>query len=608
MIRACIGSPKVSACKKVRTWITKNVLAPVTEFVTEARKKCQEVRQLIEEKISKPIDQWESRQEKRCKKLPWWNPLRWFCELVMIVVKVIVWVVVTVVKWVITVVCQVVIFVVGIIIKLVLRVIGWFVSFLVCLFTEPLEALKSFRDLWSIIVDVIGEIFDFVGVLLDDVIGILEDFEDLLDSLAASLGWLGVILGFIKGVVGLIRGWISILKDAVGALGDIIQGILNLNLCDIIRGFTDLGTAIGRALLTTGFAALLVIWFPWLAAILLLMRILGAGAGGVRDTADRIRLEKVITDAINMAFGQDTERATRSIDSVGIGAAPMGLPFHADARRLYLSSDNREPDLRALHKAGTIDLYALAGYLSDCEGTLNEPDGEVVYAGTDLRVSYADLETFLDEGAGSTPEFHAFPITREHFRLHLATAQRKAAYLGVLLSYSISDLKATSSDHVPLNVGEKDPPTGPGDAVQQSLFDQMGHTGVNDDLSKIPAISHLHYVRDDVGKEVFGLTSWFRPSDEDARKSGVTYRNRTPDWGFLWVLIHELGHYWGLNHTNRSGGTRSFNEIMYKKHPKVTLELLLEYLLLGGEPRFTHDDALTTWDWITTDGAASLLP
>ncbi|MFD4422433.1 hypothetical protein ACFWN7_13155 [Agromyces sp. NPDC058484] len=583
-------------------------MVPVTAFITEARKKCQEVRQWVEEKISKPIERWESRQEKLCKKLPWWNPLRWFCELVMVIVKVIVWVVVTVVKWVVTIVCQVVTFVVGIIIKFVLRVIGWFVSFLVCLFTDPLEALKSFRDLWPIVVDVVGEIFDFIGILIDDVIGILQDLEDLLDSLAASMGWLGVILGFVKGIVGLIRGWISVIKDAVGALGAIIQGILNLNLCDVIRGLIDLGTAIGRALLTTGFAALLVIWFPWLAAILLLVRVLGAGAGGVRDTVDRMRLEKVITDAINTAFGQGSERATRSIDSVGIGAAPMGLPFHADARRLYLGSDDREPDLRALHEAGIIDLYALAGYLSDCDGALNEPDGEVVYAGTDLRVSYADLETFLNDGPGSTPEFHVFPITRDLFRVHLETAQRKAAHLGVQLFYSIGELKATSPDHLPLNVGEERPPAGPGDAVQQSLFEQMGRTGVDDDLSRIPAISHFHYVLDSDGKELFGLASWFRPSVRDARKSGVTYRNRAPAWGFLWVLVHELGHYWGLSHTNRSGGTRSFNEIMYKKDPDVTLDVLLEYLLLGGEPRFTHDDALTTWDWITTDGAASLLP
>ncbi len=599
----------MGACQEVRTWITSKVLVPVTQFITEAREKCEEVRRWVEEKISRPVDEWVSRQERSCRELPWWNPLRWFCEIVTILVKIVVWVVVTVGKWVVTLVCQIVTIVVGIIVTMVLRLIAWLVSFFVCLFTEPLEALKSFRDLWTIVLDTVEDVFGLVTVLLDDVIGILEDIEHLLDTLATSLGWLGVILGILKGIVRFARDLIDIVKDVVVGAKDIVLGIFGFSLCRLLRGLTNLGTSAARALLDTGFApvALLFGAVP-LAAVLLAIRIIGAAAAGVRDTVDLRRLQQIITDNVNSALGEGSVRALRAIRTIGIGANPMGLPFTVAARRLFISSDDRELNLQQMHTDGIINLYALAGKWSDCNGDINEPEGEVVYAGSDLKVSYADLQTFLAKGPGSIPEFHVFAITRARFRSHLETAQRKALALGVQLFLpTVGTLRASSPEHVPLNAGEEDPP---GDTVQQVLFSAIGRTGKNDDLSIIPAISHFHYVLSSQGKEHFGLTSWFRPSSEDERISGVTYRNRTPDWVFRWVLIHELGHYLGLNHRNRAEGDRSLDEIMFAPSTGIGLRAsaVFEFLLLGGEPRFPLDDARTVWQWITTDGAQSLLP
>jgi hypothetical protein len=588
--------------------MTRNVLVPVIQFITEAKEKCEEVRQRIEEHVSQPVEQWVSQQEERCRELPWWNPLRWFCEIVTIVVKVVVWVVVTVVKWVVTIVCQIVTIVIGAIVTLVLRLVAWVVTFFVCLFTDPLEALKSFRDLWTIVLDLVEDIIDFVLVLLDDIDGILSDIEHLIDSVASSLGWLGVVLGLLKGVIRIVRTLVNIVRDILASLKDFILGVLSLNPCRILRGLTDLGTGIGRGLLATGFSPVASIVAGPAGVALGGVRGAGYLVGGVRDSVDSVRLEEIIRSAINNAFGAGSGRATRALRRVGLNVRPMGLRFSADARRLFLSSDSRSPNLRDMHNAGVIDLYALAGYLSGCKGLINEPEGEVVYAGTDLRVSYADLETFLASGPGSVPEFHAYAITRAKFRVHLEVARRKAQAIGVRLFFPIiGTLQATSSEHVPLNAGDQNPP---GDAVQQQLFGIMGRTGMGDDLSVVPTVSHFHYVTRAGGSEPFGLASWFRPSINSAGRSGVTYRNRTPDWAFRWVLAHELGHYWGLNHANRSGGDRSLDEIMFAPSTGVGLNgsALLEYLLLGGEPRFTLDDARTAWDWITTDGAASLLP
>ena len=162
----------MAACQDVRKWMTKNVLMPVTQFITEARETCNNVQQWIEEQVQQPVDQWISQQEERCRNWPW--PLNWLCEAVTVLVKIVVWVVVTVGRWVVTIVCQVVTIVIGIVITFVLQVVSLLVTFVVCIFTDPIAALKSFRDLWTIITDTVSSIFDFVDVLLGDVDGILE--------------------------------------------------------------------------------------------------------------------------------------------------------------------------------------------------------------------------------------------------------------------------------------------------------------------------------------------------------------------------------------------------------------------------------------------------
>ena len=623
----------MAACQEVRKWITEKVLVPVTRFITEAKQKCEEVGQWVDEQVSQPVERWISQQEEHCREMPWWNPLRWLCEIVTIVVKVVEWVLVTVTKWVVTLVCQIVTTIIGIVVTLVLRVVSWFVTFLVCLFTDPIEALKSFRDLWAIVVETVEDIFEFVETLLGDVLGILDDVNGLLGSLSSSAGWLGVVLGPVRGVKDLVHNLVEDLRDLVGAVKDVIVGILGFNLCRILRGGTDLGTVAGRGLLDTGFAPVAALAGGVGAALALGVRVTGAAVAGTRDTVDMLRLEEIITSAVNSAFGARSERAVRSLRRIGIGASTMGLPFRADARRLFLGSRSTTLNPGDLHRQHIINLHALAGHLSDCGGLINEPDGEVVYTGTDLRVSYADLQDYLNDGPMAVPEFQVFSISRSKFRMHLIEARRKAASLGVRLSWGeLGELEAISPQELPLNALEEGAvsvlDTVPGDAVQQDLFRRMGRAGQNDDLAILPAVSHFHYIlekkTDSKGAtkltELFGLTSWFRPGDTwrcvdghvrpELGPSGVTYRNRTPDWVFRWVLVHEMGHYWGLDHKNRHCGDRSLDEIMYAPSTGIGLSgsAVYEYLLGGGEARFPLDDARSTWDWIAGPAAGSLLP
>jgi hypothetical protein len=68
---------------------------------------------------------------------------------------------------------------------------------------------------------------------------------------------------------------------------------------------------------------------------------------------------------------------------------------------------------------------------------------------------------------------------------------------------------------------------------------------------------------------------------------------------FRYVLIHEIGHYFGLDHPGHTGA----NHIMWSRGSgiaAVSWETVGE-AFLSAEPRFTGDDACTVWRWILTN-------
>src|SRR5262245_17536702 len=66
--------------------------------------KCEQTKTWVEEQIEKPVEQLREQWDKQCH-VEWWNPLSWFCWLVLHVLYVIVWITVTVGKWVTQVLC-----------------------------------------------------------------------------------------------------------------------------------------------------------------------------------------------------------------------------------------------------------------------------------------------------------------------------------------------------------------------------------------------------------------------------------------------------------------------------------------------------------------------
>jgi hypothetical protein len=73
---------------------------------------CREIQTWITENISRPVENWVQQEERRCREQPcnWWCLCcnKWFCWIVIVVVKVVTWVVETVTRLVTEVVCTIV--------------------------------------------------------------------------------------------------------------------------------------------------------------------------------------------------------------------------------------------------------------------------------------------------------------------------------------------------------------------------------------------------------------------------------------------------------------------------------------------------------------------
>ncbi|MFC4359719.1 hypothetical protein ACFO0N_17375 [Halobium salinum] len=479
-----------------------------------------------------------------------------------------------------------------------IRVLKFVGTFLVCLFTDPLQALVSLRDLWSDLLETVEEVVDFAQSLLDDVVEILDDIERLVDSLASSFGVVGAFFASVlKWALHMGRDLLGIVRDLTEGIQDVVFGILRLNWCRIASGGVEIGLQIARA----------VTWVTRIPFGLL---------GSARDSVTLHEVESEVDRALRRRFGDDEDALERARDRVGVGSRPMGLPMEVRPVRLFVSTES-EVDLRDLHRDGVIDLYAMAGHASRCPGgPLDRPTGEVVYAGTDKTVSYRDIDLYLAEGPEAVAEFHAFAIRTDRFRRYLDTARRKAAQLGVQLWWKdIGAFEVHDRDYVPLDLrsegpsaGDDTPPIGGerrNPVVEQLLADVYGRTGRDDPLCEVPLVAVFSYteIRE---RQPFGFASWFRPpsfagilgdDDDYEQVSGATFRDRQPYWPFQFVPIHEVGHYLGLDHANHETPDLI---MMSPVDPNwISQRAIVEYLLLTGEPRFTLEDLRMTWRWVT---------
>jgi hypothetical protein len=439
-----------------------------------------------------------------------------------------------------------------------------------------LSALKSLTDLWFIATDLVEDIFDLAIDILDAVNELLEITEDFIVDLGQSFGPFGTFIAAIyKWLSNVVQGIITVVRDVVETVEDLVLGIVRFDLCRISEAGANLVFAVGGAITLIGQA------------------IGGGYLGGGRDIIEKEFVEDIIERAITSAF-DDEESRQKARNRIQLGSSRFGLPVFPDLRRMFISSRQEGVDLRALHRGGVLNLLQAAGYTTGCgNDVFNRPRTEVVYAGTNVRVTWRDLDLYLNDGPDSVAEFHVFAITKQVFERYYKLAQRKARTLGLRFeNVPIGVYRVTRTDEIPVNQSN-----------QEFLFERIGRTATADNLCKPPVIALFSYTINSFN----GFTSWFRPPT-DVQASGVSFKDRQPSYLFRWVLIHELGHYFGLDHKNHDGAHLiMFTNASDAGLDPVTGETIAELVFFTGEPRFNMEDARDVWAWLTANARACIL-
>jgi hypothetical protein len=461
---------------------------------------CTTTTEWIRENISKPIEEWEQRTAQKCKKKSWWNPLKWLCWLVTILVKVIRWVVVSVLRAVISTVCRIV------------------------------TAILGF--LWDLL--------RFLGLLF----------------------------------VALVTWDKCKLQEALGMLGNAI-----------IRVYFFLGQ---------------VIFQPF------------------GDAIREEQLRSYVKEQIEKRFAGRPEFIALLKKNFHIDAGVFGYRLNVRVFRLFVDSRtiakryNDVPNLAGLHRDKLIDLYRLAGFDGETDncaifakwyrprpqtavfpfasggGGIGDPQPP--------QIKRDRLQEYIDSVGAEGPHFRIYSMWNDNLDLRTESAAEKGRQLGLILDFKVADHEVTEPNHMEFSVA----------AQPNFMKREMGRVDKNLDATGAqqqlcsPLAAGVFRFNDNVKRgntnNLFGTTVCPAAYQlDDADVSGVTFIDDIPDEIRRYVLIHELGHYFGLCHVD------GFHHIMVSgaegQGDAFTWDTLPNLFFHGG-PWFELWEAKQAWDYI----------
>jgi hypothetical protein len=371
----------------------------------------------------------------------------------------------------------------------------------------------------------------------------------------------------------------------------------------------------------------------------------GYFVGGIVDAYERDELRNFVSDLVNEHF--TGEQLGRVRQRIGLDGGQFGLPLDGLSRVLVLDSDKLP--LAQWHRAGLLDLYAMAGLFSTDSFSSSRARTVVKIVGPDghdsaLPVGRLQISRFL-EADGQGWRFRVYALSRQARAAHLATATDKCQQLGLRIRWNDGTRFAWFRSYTSYEVADEQEyrmsfrtpseiSTTPSD-VGQWMHDAQDRQGTPAEDCTILALGSFSTPIFDLGITVSrdideGAASTpcgtpqrtdgccnviERVREDDASVavgSGVIYKDAWPQIIFAYVLAHEIGHYVGLCHFGHDGA----QNIMYTKEhqdpPLRDLRPVTPGTFWGyyrdSEPRFSLDDAKNCWRFLVNQMPHCLAP
>ena len=330
---------------------------------------------------------------------------------------------------------------------------------------------------------------------------------------------------------------------------------------------------------------------------------LGDAIGFYIDRVNKWRLRDYVRGLVEAKYDGDLRQQIE--DNLGLGLTDFGFRLKCSALRTFVRSDSRStlagvPDLIEMvqNPANGLDLKRMAGFSFESFWNRFRPE----LKGDSGDISASDLDDYLNSG-GRGKQFSLFCMSQGTFQDKLDEATKKATELGLKLDWTMDDRQVTRADQVvvdqfalpsflvdPVIGRHRDPPDAAAATAELCtplgvgifFFKDNSFNGFSAHLRNVTCLDGTAFVAD-------GAT-------------GAALHDRIPDWIWRWVLIHELGHTFGLCHVD------GIDRVMVssKDHGSFTWGTIPGYWM-HGEPVFVLDEAKKAWDYIVANFSSGCL-